>query len=508
MLYGPDDRILENTTSPYFQDPGLRGGWQYAGHQGMPTELALGLNPDAERRKSRVMYYLNPLLGGAADICSALLVGDALTYGEVIDKKANLALEELFAVNNLSTLIPERWMPEFMMDGEQCTVFNTRRKANRDEPSILAFLDVDRGFSLEADTAYGGSPSDMVYEVSFNSGDRNEKRTWREDEFVWTAAQAHFNTARGWPILARAADAALSYIALLNYRVKIQSMQSRILGVHKTFVNTAAPDGGRSQWEAAKVRFGNIPNDGGIMILAQDPRNNTSETLEFLKMGQGASDAETDARALLRLVGMTLGGLPEHWLGEGGNTNRSTAEKMSAPALAIGKRRQNALKGYLDRIMRIELKRRFGPDQTYRLLKSVLNAKTLKRELKEVRVKADMMYFPWNLPDLGEHSLQDALNRATISYQLGLASAQTLSASIGFDPAEESERMGDNFGKPNSGEVDPRKTPNSVQGGQNTQQTPASDPNGNPNGASDPTKTKTGQPTVKGNAAKKSTVKK
>lgn len=445
---------------------GLRGGWR-TNSDGLQTSATLGLNRTEERRRSRMMYFQNALLGGAADISNALLVGDQLTYGEVHDPTVKIALEEFFLANNLGNLIPERWMIEFMTDGEQLTIF-PKDEVGRDAPAIIAFVDVDGPFELEASTTRGANPSDMVTQITIETN--GVKTTWYQGEFIWTASQAHYNDPRGWPLMARACDAAQAYYQLINHRLNTHELQARILGIYKAFIDTSSPEAGEESLSEKSAYFTHLPRRGGVMVVGMDSETGHSEEIEFFRAGQGASDAETDARALLRLVGMTLGGLPEHWLGEGGNANRATAGEMSTPALAVGRRRQNILRGYLDRLMRAELIRRFGPERLYKIRDSaeVFQAKdingdpaTPKRKPKTKKVRAQDLYFPWNLPDLNEYSLRESLERATLAAQLNLASPQTLAASMGFDPVEEQERLaavGLQFGVPRVSAADKAAT--------------------------------------------------
>jgi hypothetical protein len=65
----------------------------------------------------------------------------------------------------------------------------------------------------------------------------------------------------------------------------------------------------------------------------------------------GAAEVRDDGRAL-RLMVATGAGIPEHYLGEGGNTNRATAAEMGLPAIKRMQRRQEYFRQVLETICR------------------------------------------------------------------------------------------------------------------------------------------------------------
>lgn len=435
----------------YGLDPGLRGGWTYADGLGRPSLRPgrYGVNRDAERYKCRSMYYLNPLFWGAVQIMVSFLVGDSFSYGEVYDRAARTALEDFWQANNLGTLISERWMPEFVLDGEQATVWPTGdADPGRDAPARIAFLDLDSGVRVEGDTSLGTVAADMVSALHLRRG-MNE-RTWTRGEFVWTAQDALHNDPRGFPLASGAADAAMAYINLANNRLNIHEIQQRIVGIYTAMLNPEEPDGGEAKWRAKGGAFRYMPPKGAVVPLITRPGytdakgnryDGVTEKLEFPKPASGASDAKEDMRVFLRIVGLCLGGLPEHWLGEGGSVNRATASEMSTPAVTLGLRRQATLRSYLDRSMRTELKRRYGPDRKYRLPYSKVNKDGLSRSTGYRTVTADLMEFPWNLPRLDDDTLDTLLRVVTTMADRGWMSDQTAASRLGADVPAEIELM-------------------------------------------------------------------
>lgn len=70
-----------------------------------------------------------------------------------------------------------------------------------------------------------------------------------------------------------------------------------------------------------------------------------------------------------------------------------------------------------------------------------VSADGLTRKPKKKRVKAAQIEVPWAFPAITQDSLDERIRRAEAAQRSGWASPQSLSASLGFDPAEETERM-------------------------------------------------------------------
>lgn len=441
-------------------DPGLRGGWMYADPTGRPSLRPgrYGVNRDAERFKCRSMYFLNPLFQGAVRIVISLLIGDAFSYGEVADKTARLGLTEFWDANRLGTLITERWMKEFFLDGENATVWPTGADdPGQDAPARVAFLDLDTGVTVEGDTALGTVASDMVRTVSLAQG--LGRRTWNRGEFVWTASDALWNDPRGMPPFSAAAEAAMAYVGLGNLRLNVHELQQRIIAVYTAMVNPEEEDGGLAKWRQKGAAFRNVPPKGAVVPLVVKPGHvdakgnrydGVTETLEFPKPASGAADAAEDMSVFLRLVGLCVGGIPEHWLGEGGNVNRATAGEMSTPAVMLARLRQATLRSYLDRCVQTELERRW-PGRTYRLPVVKVSADGLSSTKSYRYVRASGLEFPWQLPVVDEESLDTRLRVALAAAARGWVSDQTAAQSLGFDVPAEAEFMaatGRAFGTP------------------------------------------------------------
>jgi hypothetical protein len=85
------------------------------------------------------------------------------------------------------------------------------------------------------------------------------------------------------------------------------------------------------------------PRSGGAFVHNEKVRS------EAVSPTQNASDADTGAR-LLRNHILGPKGIPEHWVGGGGNVNRATASEMDLPVLKMLGRRQQTVKHMLEQI--------------------------------------------------------------------------------------------------------------------------------------------------------------
>lgn len=420
------------TTASEVQLPPLRGGdWVPATVLGDVTERGhiYGVSRAVERRQARIAWHLNPMVEGIVNLLTSYVVGDDFTYGTMDDRRAYEALEELWAYNDLDLLGERIWL-EYMIDGESAIVFGD--DADADEPSQLELVDVDSSLELSVDTR------NRVDGLTLHLA--NERVTYPRERLVWTAHQALWNDPRGWPPLMRALPACLSYIGLINARLRAQDLAGRINGVYKALYYSRDPKG-YERFETKRSRFRNVPKSGAIMTLAVDAETGRGEEFEFLKAPHNAVDAATDGR-LIRLLAAVALNIPPHWLGDAENTNRASATRMDGPPLIAMKRRQSTFRSILNRIYRRELIRRYGEDATFTVHytePSRDDPLTIRKRRR--RVPAHRMEAPWVLPRLDDDTLAEVVSKVKIMDTKRLASKQTMQEMLGLDPATENERM-------------------------------------------------------------------
>ena len=400
------------------------------------------------------------------DIAGAFLVGDALPYGTFVDPDLKEIVEDFWQANSIGELVNDRLITEWFLDGEVAVVFPSKANGDslpgRDEPARIAMLDVDLGgFQVEASTARGATAGSMVSGLRLDLP-LGERLRWDEGDFAWAANLGGlWNDPRGWSLAYPAADFTVAYHAMLNMRLNVHHLQQRLLAVYKAIFDPQAPspegiyDGGLGAFQRKTAGFTRMPEQGGVMAVAirpgyKDAQGNTydqvEESLDFMRPAQGAADAASDMRLILRMVGLCIGGLPEHYLGEGGNATRTTAASMGTPSVRLNNKRQAALGALLTRIFRAEIKRRTGPEAKFRVTKG-----------SRKRVPIDRIELPWVFPEIREESLDEIVKRVQLALSNDLISGETATADLGYDPALEADRKAGQAPKPQPGQ--PAKSP-------------------------------------------------
>ncbi len=349
---------LATSNEESYKLPSMRGagGWtDGADVVGAQKGRVYGVDRALERRSARLAFFLNPLFEGITGLLTAYVVGDEFTYGTMDDPKAQAVLEEMWALNNYDQFADRMWL-EYLIDGESAVVFDT--EARPSEPAHMALINVDQPFDLEMDAL------NRVSRLGLKVG--KEDRVWEEGEFTWTAHHALWGDPRGWPVLMRAVPACLSYIGLINSRLRAQELLGRINGVYHGlyYHNPQDPKGSMADFNLKTARYSRIPPDGNVLGLAIDAKTGHKEEFKLTESPKNASDAAEDARLIRMLAAVALN-IPPHWLGDAEDTNRASSDNMNGPPLIAMKRRQSTFRSMNNTNFRHELVRRNGPDATY-----------------------------------------------------------------------------------------------------------------------------------------------
>ena len=411
----------------------ISGGWIQTGGIGTsvtPTSLlALNVSREDVRTVSRAAYLLNPLLFGAVSVMHSFVLGEGLSYGDMPDKRAYSALEEFWAVNDLDQLA-NRWLTEYLVDGENLTLFprdGEGQAAKASGPARIGFYDVSHSLELRTED---GVPTHIT---SVKLGERE----YQEGAFVWSANEQLWNDPRGWPLVMRAITPALAYVNFVNSRIRVHEIQSRINGLYKAFTYSNDPG---AELKAKASVYSAMPRNGAILTVHKDRQSGESEEFGFLETKANAADSKEDARLIRLLISAALQ-IPEHYLGEGGSVTRTTADSMGEPARRAFARLQNSFRGYLNRLYRLELKRRFGDAQRYTVRRVTVSEDGLTRKVETKKVSADVLEGPWLFPSLRNEDLEALEKKVRVANELTLASKQTLAGELGYDYALELERM-------------------------------------------------------------------
>jgi hypothetical protein len=117
-----------------------------------------------------------------------------------------------------------------------------------------------------------------------------------------------------------------------------------------------------------RMQYAYPPEPGSIIV------HNESEQWSAVQPRIEAGDAEADGRAIKMMIAMGAG-LPEHYLADGGETNRATAAEMGLPTFRKFQRRQDTfglvIRAILDRVLAEAIRAGALPagiDRTYRVI--------------------------------------------------------------------------------------------------------------------------------------------
>lgn len=442
-LYGPHGRLLdreeklETAADTFFGagaiDPGIKGGWIEAGGMDKPRSsvsqiLGLDLNRDVERKSARTAYMVNPILAGAVELIHSFVMGEEIAYGETADKKVNTAVEDFWFANDIDYMA-DRYFKEFLLDGENLTLF-PKGLEGREEAARIGFYDVDEHLVIETEPGLPHIPSKVKVKGGLNNG---EEVTYDNTEFTWTAHDALWNDPRGWPVIMRAVGPALAYVGFANTRLRIHDLQARINAVYYAYAS--------DEVDLAKkaATYTNLPSTGKVLTLHKLPTGEKEE-FEFLETRTNATDSAADGR-LIRLILAVALNLPEHYLGEGGEVNRSTADAMGAPAKKAFQRKQKWVKRWLNTIFRREMVRRYGPNARYTVKKYKVSEKGGGVDVSTSRVPIERFEFAWLFPEINDEDAMGLVRKVQLAAEFKLASRQTLSGELGYDYAAELERI-------------------------------------------------------------------
>lgn len=422
----PIQRFINRWIQPTIQDAYRKG--QQDGHQTGFLEAWQASSvfdtgtADTDLGKTssgtRNAYERHALFTAAADTLISLVLGTGVTYGTLDDPKAQAALEEWYALNDIENLSRTMFLT-WLLDGELLALI--AQDASRNEPAWVNLWDpVAHPVTVNTEK---GNPRLVT-------GIKLDKRTAQPSEFAWRANTIGLNKVRGKSPLLPAVQAAEDYTRLMALRMRAHEIRGRLNAVYYAM----ADDGAELARKAERYRT--LPKDGNVITL-QMSKAGQSERLEFTNPDTRASDAESDIRMIVRTVAMMFG-IPEHYLANGDTSNRATADAMAEPMMRRVEEHQTFLEGFLAELFQKELIRRFGPDATF-----TVNTSELQRDGTRVdgtiQVPASDLHIPFSFPPVRTDEGHD-LDRVRFAVERGLISHETAVEALGFDPALELER--------------------------------------------------------------------
>jgi hypothetical protein len=145
------------------------------------------------------------------------------------------------------------------------------------------------------------------------------------------------NAKRGQSDLATLLPWLRRYKDWLIDRVRINKFKSAFLW------DVTIQGGTKASLDAKAAEYGRPPEPGSVLI------HNESEQWKAVQPMIDAGNVAADGHAIKLMVAMGAG-LPEHYLAEGGDVNRATAQEMGLPVVKKYQRRQDTI-GYILRAL-------------------------------------------------------------------------------------------------------------------------------------------------------------
>jgi hypothetical protein len=434
-------------------DPGLRGGWVRTG-PGIerPTSISqlLGqpVSRHLERTAARLAYLTNPLVFGAIEALHGITLGTNLTYGRMPDERADVAWREFWEVNHLHEMA-DRVFRERMTDGETLTLWptsSTTLRRNRDQPARIGLYDVAMGWTYET---IPGLPSEI--ESVLTDGNTIHG----PGEFTYQGHLAGlWNDPRGFPVLMQAVPAALAYVNFLNSRIRLHRIQSRINAIYRAFIDPSwSADAQRKALQERAAAFEKIPSDGAVVTIGMNPENGEGETFEFPNLDKKSVDSSEDGRLLRMLFAVGLN-LPLLLLSDGEDANKATGSvQLKSTVMALEKHQSIAWR-WLQGVGRTELKRRYGPAQTYRV--ETRSTKGGRVVTESEQVTADLIELPVTLPEITADDAEGILAKVQYARSQGWVSSQTGAGMLGLDLLAELDLLSSEPAPESAGDDDDR----------------------------------------------------
>jgi hypothetical protein len=147
------------------------------------------------------------------------------------------------------------------------------------------------------------------------------------------------NALRGRSDLATVLPWLRRYREWLTDRVRVNRFKSAF--VYDVTIHGA----GAATLQARRAEYAEPPEPGTVIF------HNESEQWQAVQPRIDADDVQADGHAIKLMIAAGAG-LPEHYLGEGGNVNRATAAEMGLPTMKRFQRRQEYFRYILQRIAR------------------------------------------------------------------------------------------------------------------------------------------------------------
>lgn len=339
-------------------DPSMAGFRRFTGQNGQSTLRDLPL-PTHERAQQLAyfLYLANPMAQWLINIQTAYIVGEGVTLkSKSGDPDVQAVLDDWWEdeQNDWDSKLEQK-VRELGLYGEQCWTAFTAQGTGRVR---LGYLDpwlIDEVVLSPDDAeqpigvitkryAIDGAeiPQRRLKVVSALSEEElgfyamRLRAGFMDGECHYYAVNKVSNGSRGWSDLLARADWLDGYEQFMFQRLERADLANRVVtDIELTGLT-------QDQINAYAKTFV-PPKPGGHWI------HNEKAKYEIKSPNLNASDAREDARLFKH---QAISGVPEHWFGGGGDTNRATAAEMDEPTYKLFQQRQKAVKGIVQKTAR------------------------------------------------------------------------------------------------------------------------------------------------------------
>lgn len=340
-------------------DPSVQGFRRLTGQSNGQAALRDLPLPTHERAQQLAyfLYLANPMAQWLINIQTAYIVGEGVTLNAKDgDEDVQAVIDDWWEddQNDWDSKLEQK-VRELSLYGEQCWTAFTAQGTGRVR---LGYLDpwlIDE-VVLSPDDAE--QPIGVITKrYAIDGAEIPQRRlkvvTALSDEELGSAAmamRARFadgdcfyyavnkvsNGSRGWSDLLARADWLDGYEQFMFQRLERADLGNRV--VADITLTGMTPD----QLAAYAKSF--IPPKAGGHFF-----HNEKVTYDIKSPDMHASDAREDSRLFKH---QAISGLPEHWFGGGGDTNRATAAEMDEPTYKLFQQRQKSVKGIVQKTAR------------------------------------------------------------------------------------------------------------------------------------------------------------
>lgn len=444
--------IIEST--PSFAQDTDEGRWNVVGQAGkMPGDYT-EFDFNAMRDSARKMYYKDPSARGIIESIVNYVIGKDCTFAEVDDNPDVQAYWDGWSVYNQWDLRAKEFFRRLLRDGE---VFLRTFPPKSGDYQIVRFIDPAEiqnpnglygwgvhSFGIECDPDDIETPINYYrrYTITLPNG-AEQPNNWEQipaAEIIHCKIMVDSDVKRGLSYLIGISEYMTKYKSWLDDRIRLNKIRSIFNFVMK-------PQGAGSA-AALKSQFSDVtgrtptggtankqlPKSGSVLIAK-------GVDYEYQSLNINASDTKDDGRAIEL---MTCKGtcLPEYIVrGDASNANYASTSVSESPAIKAFEAFQDMIEKPFQRLYREQIQYGIGsgklPDSSTKTETEMVNGvETPKEETVPTSVECSI-----NFAVLVHRDPEAETRSLVLQNNQGLVSKDTAMSRLGYDPAEEGDKI-------------------------------------------------------------------